>query len=263
MFELRDVCLHYGARPILDRVGARVEPGHFTAVIGPNGAGKSTLLRVMTGEVKPTSGTASFEGRPLGALSPAALASRRAVLPQSAQLAFPFTVLEVVRLGLEARPGLDAQARRTVAQEALVQVDLEGFGGRRYQQLSGGEQQRVHLARVLCQAGGPMLDGRPQYLFLDEPTSSLDIRHQLGMLALARRFADAGGGVFAILHDLNLAAMFADRLIAMHAGAVAAAGTPREVLTDDVLRTVFGVPLKMGLVPEAETLFVLPQSAGA
>ncbi len=262
MFELRDICLRYGTRLILDGVSASVEPGRLTAVIGPNGAGKSTLLRVMTGEMKPESGVALFEGRPLGTLSPADLASRRAVLPQSGQLAFPFTVLEVVRLGLEARPGIDPQARRAAAAAALEQVDLAGFGGRRFQQLSGGEQQRVHLARVLCQAGGPMVDGRPQYLFLDEPISSLDIRHQLGILAIARRFADEGGGVFVILHDLNLAAMFADRLIAIHDGTAAAAGAPRDVLTDEIMQKVFGVPLRIGWAPPAGGLFVLPQSLG-
>jgi len=259
VFELREIDLFLGHRAILKSVTVKIEPGRFTAIVGPNGAGKSSLLRVLAGELRPRSGAALFEGRPIHAVAAVHLASRRAVLPQSSQLAFPFTVYEVVRLGLDSRPGVSPADRRIAPAKALERVDLAGFGARRYQQLSGGEQQRVHLARVLCQIGEPVEEGRPQYLFLDEPTSSLDIRHQMATLDIARDFAHRGGGVLAILHDLNFAAAFADHVIVIHDGRVFAEGTPAEVINDRLLAEVFGVPLRVGETPPYGTPFVLPR----
>jgi iron complex transport system ATP-binding protein len=138
-----------------------------------------------------------------------------------------------------AHPDLDQLPAR-----ALERVDLAGFAGRLYQDLSGGEQQRVQLARVLCQVWHPVLDGQPRYLLLDEPVSSLDVKHQILVMRIAREFADAGGGVVAILHDLNLAAMFADRILAMRAGTVAGYGEPDEVLTDERMSDVFDCTLR-------------------
>lgn len=261
MYELRDVGVERGGRPILADVSTAIRPGRFTIVLGPNGAGKSTLLKVATGELKPDRGLALFEGMPLSAIPPRAQAERRAVLPQSARLAFPFTVFEVVRLGLDCRGGISLAMRRQAPLAALERVDLPGFGPRRYEALSGGEQQRVHLARVLCQIGEPVSDGTPRYLFLDEPTSSLDIKHQIGTLEIARRFAQAGGGVLAILHDLNLAAAFADHLIVMRRGRLVAEGPPQEVLTDALVEDVFELPLRVRATPAGDTPFVLPQSA--
>jgi iron complex transport system ATP-binding protein len=260
MFALDNVTVRFGRREILKSVSARVVPGRLTVIAGPNGAGKSTLLKVLTGELRPDSGSARFEDRPLAAIPAHELATRRSVLPQNSQLAFPFTVLEVVRLGLDGRPGVSPAMRRTAPAAALDRVDLPGFGGRRYQELSGGEQQRVHLARVLCQVGDAMANGRPQYLFLDEPTSSLDIRHQIATLEVAQRFAQAGGGVLAILHDLNLAAAFADNLIVMHEGQIAAEGAPNETISDGLMERVFGLKLRVGHPPRAGIPFVLPQT---
>lgn len=260
MFEVEDVSVRFGSRPILDRVSGKLEPGRLTIIAGPNGAGKSTLLKVMTGELKPQSGDVRFEGRALASIRSHEMAARRAVLPQSAQLAFPFTVFEVVRLGLLNRGGLSPAARQTAPVKSLERVDLPGFGGRRYQELSGGEQQRVHLARILCQIGEPLTAGRPQYLFLDEPTSSLDIRHQIEILNIAKDFAADGGGVLAILHDLNLAAAFADHLIVMHKGAIAAEGTPADVISDELMERVFGLRLRVGQPPRAGMPYILPQT---
>ncbi|MGQ4274245.1 heme ABC transporter ATP-binding protein [Terrihabitans sp. B22-R8] len=260
MFELQNVSVQLGSRQILDNVSARLEPGRLTVVVGPNGAGKSTLLKVMTGEIAPYSGKALFDGKDLSLLPPRDLARRRAVLPQSSQLAFPFTVLEVVRLGLQARAGLDARQRRRAPLDALEQVDLGGFGNRRYQELSGGEQQRVHLARVLCQIEAPVVDEKPQYLFLDEPTSSLDIRHQISTLEAAHRFSREGGAVLAILHDMNLAATFADHLIVMRNGQVASEGRPSTVISSELMRDVFEISLQVNVSPSPGMPFILPQS---
>lgn len=165
-------------------------------------------------------------------------------------------------MGISAgRPGPLGENLRALPERALALVDLPGFGGRYYGDLSGGEQQRVQLARVLCQVWQPVLDGIPRYLLLDEPVSSLDVKHQLIVMDVARRFAEAGGGVLAVLHDLNLAAMYADRIVALCEGRLVASGTPAEVLTDANMHLVFDAPLRIGALPPSKIPFVLPQSA--
>jgi iron complex transport system ATP-binding protein len=250
-----------GRREILIDVSFAARAGELVVIAGPNGAGKSTLVKVVSGELQPAAGYVHLNGIAVRGASAAALARHRAVLPQATTLSFPFTVHEVVRLGLLAGvAGVDAAEAQTLPQRALERVDLEGFAGRYFQQLSGGEQQRVHLARVLCQVWAPVCDGQPRFLILDEPTASLDIRHQLSILALARAYARAGGGVVAVLHDLNVAAMFADRLVVLDHGRVAAEGTPRDVLTDALLDQVFGLPVRVGAAPGEGVPFILPQS---
>ncbi|MGE0586341.1 MAG: heme ABC transporter ATP-binding protein [Flavobacteriaceae bacterium] len=254
------VSVRLGGRLILCDIGLTAKPGEVTMIIGPNGSGKTTLMRALTGEL-PCQGEISLNGRWLREYRAGELAALRAVLPQETTLSFPFTVREIVRLGIASashRP--DRGEERERVDDALARVDLAGFAGRLYQELSGGERQRVQLARVLCQIWAPVLDGEPRWLFLDEPVSSLDIRHQLTIMEIARDYAGAGGGVVAIMHDLNLSAMYADSIVAMSEGQVAAAGEPGEVLTDRLFSTVFGCGLKLGRVP-AGRLFVLPHSA--
>jgi iron complex transport system ATP-binding protein len=200
----------------------------------------------LTGTLRPSRGAALLDGRPLSAWPQRLLARRRAVLAQSQQVAFPFTVFEVVALGQTGRSLSSPQARRQIL-ECLAAVDLAGYEGRFFQQLSGGEQQRVHIARVLCQldtaAEAPQAGAR--WLFLDEPTQSLDIAHQLVVLDLARRHVASGGGALAILHDLNLASLYADRLIIVERGRIVADGMPQAVLTEERIRAVFGERLRI------------------
>jgi iron complex transport system ATP-binding protein len=259
MFEARQVTVTIGGRRIVDAVDLRLRPGTVTVLIGPNGAGKSTLLRVMAGERAATSGSVTLHGRALGAYRPAELARLRSVLAQSIALAFPFTVDEVVRLGVP----LEAGERRAaeLAARALAAVGLTVPGERTATSLSGGEQQRVHLARVLVQLWAAPADGRARYLLLDEPTASLDLAHQLLILKLAREHAAAGGGVLAVLHDLNLAAMAADHVVALADGRVVAEGMPDAVITDRLLAEVYGVDVKVRVTPAG--VFALPQSASA
>jgi iron complex transport system ATP-binding protein len=260
MIELREVSVAIGAKRIVSGVDMEARPGEVAAIVGPNGSGKSTLLKALSGELA-YGGRIAVNGREVAAMKPAEAAGLRAVLPQATSLAFPFTVREIVRLGLVGgRSGARAGEAERLPERALAKVDLQGYAGRYYQELSGGEQQRVQLARVLCQVWAPVLDGRPRYLLLDEPVSSLDIRHQLMVMEAARDFAAGGGGVVAILHDLNLAAMYADRIHAMHDGRLAAAGTPGEVLNDGLIEKVFGCRLKVGALPAGGAPFVLPQS---
>jgi len=260
MIEASGISVSIGAKRIVSDVDFEVRPGQITAIVGPNGSGKSTFLKALSGDL-PYSGRVVINNRDMAGLKPWEAASMRAVLPQAAALSFPFTVHEVVKLGLmSGRSGALAGEERTLPERALARVDLDGFAGRFYQELSGGEQQRVQLARVLCQVWAPMLGGKPRYLFLDEPVSSLDIKHQLTIMDIARDFAERGGGVVAILHDLNLTAMYADRIHVMHRGRLAAAGAPREVLQDELISRVFECDLKVGALPSGNMPFVLPQS---
>ncbi|RUW49775.1 MULTISPECIES: heme ABC transporter ATP-binding protein [unclassified Mesorhizobium] len=261
MIEARDVSVAIGKKRIVANVDFEVRPGEISAIVGPNGSGKTTFLKAMSGDLVHT-GRILINGRELSTMKPVEAATVRAVLPQATTLSFPFTVREIVRLGLVGgRSGVLPGEDERLPERALARVDLDGFAGRFYQELSGGEQQRVQLARVLCQVWAPVLYGVPRYLFLDEPVSSLDIKHQLIIMNIARDFARRGGGVVAILHDLNLTAMFADRIFVMHRGRLAAAGSPRDVLSDDLIEKVFDCRLKVGVLPAGNMPFVLPQSA--
>src|SRR5919109_1534727 len=263
MISTRNVSASIGGRRIIAGIDFEVRPGEIATIVGPNGSGKSTLLKTLSGDLS-YEGEILFNGRELRTMKPRDAALTRAVLPQATVLSFPFTVREVVRLGLFAgRSGALVGEDARLPDRALAKVDLRGFAGRFYQELSGGEQQRVQLARVLCQVWAPVLEGRPRYLFLDEPVSSLDIKHQLIVMEIARDFARRGGGVVAILHDLNLAAMFADRVLVLHRGRVAESGTPREVLSDELIARVFECDMKVGTLPAGDIPFVLPQTASS
>ena len=251
MLEVHDLCVRAGRRDLLQGVNLRAAPGRITAIIGPSGAGKSTLLRAISGDIG-YAGRITLNGHDIARSAAPALARIRAVLPQASTLAFPFTVIEVVRLGLQA-------PHPTLPQQMLGRVGLGGFEGRFYQALSGGEQQRVQLARVLSQVWLPAAGSAPRWLFLDEPVSSLDIAHQLEVMQIAREFADAGGGVVMVMHDLNLSAMYADRIALIGAGRILAHGTPDTVLRDEVLAPVYACPLRVNRAP-ARGRFVLPQS---
>jgi len=260
MIEVSGVSVHLSGKAIVSQVGFSARAGQLTAIAGPNGSGKTTTMKAVAGEL-PYTGSISLNGQDVNALQPWQLATMRGVLPQASSISFPFTVREVVRMGFTTGFNRNRQKAEQTAANALAAVDLGGFEGRFYQELSGGEQQRVQLARVLCQITEPIIDGKPCWLLLDEPVSSLDISHQLTIMTLARKFCEAGGGVIAVMHDLNLAALFADRLILMKSGQVAAAGSVGDVLTDKTIQSVFGCALRINQVPADDTPFVLAHSA--
>ena len=251
MLRADDIQVRYGSAEVLRGPSLSVAPGEVVAVLGPNGAGKSTLLAVLAGTLRPHRGEAALDGRALADWSPRALALRRAVLPQSSELAFGFPVLEVVLLGRSPHAGATTRAADlAIAEACLAEAEVTHLAGRLYTTLSGGERQRVQLARVLAQIDFPKLDfpdagqgGEARYLLLDEPTSSLALAHQHATLRTARRAAERGIGVLAILHDLNLAAMYADRLVVLSRGELAAEGTPAEVLTEALVREAFDLPV--------------------
>lgn len=260
MIETQDFSVHLGAKTILENVNICAKAGAITAIVGPNGSGKTTLIRALSGDL-PYKGRALLDGAGFETYKPWQMAERRAVLPQANALSFPFTVREIVSLGLTGGcSGVRRCEEVYLPDKALELVDLAGFGGRYYQELSGGEQQRAQLARVLCQVWKPVLEGRPRFLLLDEPVSSLDIRHQILVMDIARNFAAKGGGVITVLHDLNLTALYADHVIMVHKGRVEACGSVRETFTDERLLRVYQCPLQVGVAPAAGRPFILPHS---
>lgn len=254
MLEARAVHVVRRGRGILNGVDLRVAPGKIVAIVGPNGAGKSTLLKTLTGEVAPTRGEVHLDGRALRDWTTKELARRRAVLPQSVSVSFPFTVAEIVALGILGK--MAKRERDSIVTSALHAVELPAFAPRFYDELSGGERQRVQLARVFAQLWS---GGQNGFLLLDEPTSNLDLSHQLLTLELARTHAGTGGGVVCVLHDLNLAAMAADEIVALKEGRVVAAGAPEATVTEALVANLYGVHCVVGGVPSGP--FVLPQAA--
>jgi iron complex transport system ATP-binding protein len=258
ILETQALSVRIGGKALLDAVSFAVESGESVALVGPNGAGKSTLLRALSGEIAANGGTVHLKGRPLGAYGPRALASHRAMLSQSVTVSFPFTVAEVVRMGAGEMRGA---AVETLVDAALAEVDLDGFHHRIINTLSGGEQLRTHFARVLVQlACGETAHG-PGLLLLDEPTSSLDLRHQIDLVAAIKRRAAQGTTIITVVHDLNLAVLLARRVIVLGRGRIAADGPPQQSITDDILQRVFGVARAVDRFPEAGLPFVLPHGA--
>ncbi|MFB2549834.1 heme ABC transporter ATP-binding protein [Ensifer soli] len=260
MIRADGVSRRAGGRALVDRVTLALAPGRMTVLVGPNGAGKSTLIGMMTGEVRPSAGRVEIHGRDIAGLTPRAIAMLRAVLPQATPVAFPFSVLDVVRMGAVARAARDPDG---AALAALSRLGLAAFAGRSYPSLSGGEQQRVQFARVLAQMPAPAEDGLARALFLDEPVASLDLAHQIAVLDVARSFARGGGMVLAVLHDLNLAAEYADSLVFLKEGRIVAEGPPSESLTDAAIAAVYGVSGTVGRLPPPGTPFVLTQARDA
>ena len=257
MIETHDLSVSLGSKSVISQVSFKAHPGQVTAIVGPNGCGKTTLLRALTGEVR-HSGVATLDGTPMCELSSPLLAARRGVLAQSTPLAFPFNVYEVVRLGLLA--GVEG-GRDDLPSLALEKVGLAGFECRYYQELSGGEKQRVQLARVLVQVWQPVRHAKANWLFLDEPVSALDIGHQIEVMSLAKDFAERGGGVVAVMHDLNLTALYADSIALFEKGALLIQGAPEQVLTDENLSRAYRWPLRVGVAPQSAP-YVLPHAAG-
>jgi iron complex transport system ATP-binding protein len=291
LIEARGVHVRVGRKALLEGVSLNVSPGEVVAVVGPNGAGKSTLRRALCGDVDLSGGEVRMCGRALAEWTALERARVRAVMPQDSTLTFPFTVLEVALMGrLPHLRGAEGARDYEVAYEALEAVEARHLAERLYPTLSGGEKQRVQLARVLAQIWEPAARGEDEsghtgeaehkdkregkdkhehkgenrharkcerFLLLDEPTSNLDLAHQHGTLAVARRFAREGVGVLVVLHDLNLAAQYSDRVLMLKDGRVARYGRPREVLTREAIREVFGVESVVTDHPSADCPLVV------
>jgi iron complex transport system ATP-binding protein len=233
----------YGARGVLQAIDLALEPGVLVALVGPNGAGKSTLLRALAGLIRPTFGAVTLDGTNVATLSRAALAARIAVVPQTFDTLFPFTVREIVALGRSARLGLFARPTASDAAAVARAIDAQDLGplvDRRLDALSGGERQRVVLAMALAQEADVLL--------LDEPTAHLDPAHQIGIVRRAAELARSRGVIaLAVLHDLNLAGL-ADRVVVLDAGRIVGDGPAATALTSDLVGRVFGDGLAVAQV---------------
>lgn len=227
-----------GGAALVEDVTLEIRYGEVLALVGPNGAGKSTLLGMLAGDVAPTTGAVLLDERPLGEWAPKELARSRAVLLQSNQVAFSFSALQVIEMGRApwiGTAGADDDTRAIHA--AIAATDAEHLVSRGFPTLSGGEKARVSLARVLAQDTGVVL--------LDEPTAALDLRHQEDVLRIARRLAAAGRAVVVVLHDLSLAAAYADEVAMLAEGRLVACGAPDAVLTAERVEEVYGIPVRV------------------
>jgi iron complex transport system ATP-binding protein len=255
VLEARAVSMMIGGATLVDAIDLTVNSGETIAIVGPNGAGKSTLLRLISGDLRASRGAIRLKQRDLHAYSSRQLALHRAMLSQHVSVSFPFTVEEVVHMGAGDR---GRAAAEPLVEVALRETGLTDFRHRKLPTLSGGEQQRAHLARVLVQlACGEAAHG-PGLLLLDEPTSSLDLRHQIDLVEIARRRAANGTAVIVILHDLNLAVRFADRMVVLHRGVKVADDLPASTVTDDLIRKVFEIDVRVQRHSDGTPL-VLPQ----
>lgn len=255
----RDVVVRYpgGGRLPLDGVSMEVPDGRLYAVLGPNGSGKSTLMKALLGVVPLVSGEVRLDGREISAWTRRELARAVGVVAQSETMAFPLTVRELVGMGRYPHLGSlgrEGRGDREAVDRALAECDVAELVRRDVTTLSGGELQRVRIARALAQ--------EPRALVLDEPTSSLDIRHEMAILERLRAWADQGMTVVVVTHGLDLAARFADRILLLSRGKVAAQGTPEEVLTSAVLESVYRWPIAVEADPSTGTPRVTPLRAG-
>jgi iron complex transport system ATP-binding protein len=242
MVELKGVSYSAGGNVILDDVTAGFRPGRFNVILGPNGAGKSTLLKVATGLLTPSDGSVTYDGKPVADFSPSDLARRRAVLSQHVDLAFPLPVRDVVLMGRYPHYGRSPSARdMEIVDHALDMVGMQERRAQHYPTLSGGEQQKVQLARVLAQIWRDTDTHEQKYLYLDEPTASLDIHYQIHLLDLARDLLAHSCTIVAILHDLNVAFHYGDAFFLMENGGIVKEADDSSDISTEMIERVFKV----------------------
>lgn len=257
MLEVSGVNFYYGAKRALENVTFTVKESEFFGVIGPNGSGKTTLLRCISGIFKPQSGVVRFNGSNLQNLGKREIAKNIAMVPQSSTINFAFTALEIVMMGRNphvSRFRMEGQRDYKVAEKAMMLTNTEQLASRLVNTLSGGEQQRVIIARALAQ--------EPKLMLLDEPTVHLDISHQLGIMELIRELNKNNGiTIIAVFHDLNLAAQYCDRLMLMDDGKIASIGNTHQVLTSENIRKTYHVNVLVKEHPLTSSLYVIPFSS--
>jgi len=255
MYQARQLSYRVRDRIILRNIDLSIYPGAFTAVVGPNGAGKSTLLKAMAGELHSHQGEIMINGRAALAFNPRELSLIRAVLPQNTTVNLAFTVEQMVMLGRQGHRATRLENERVLA-DVMTLTGVTSFAQRNYLTLSGGEQQRVQLARVLAQVWDETL--YPRYILLDEPTSSLDMAQQQLIFGLARQACARNIGVMAIVHDLNQALQFADHLCFLRNGAVMAQGEARAVFTKSAIEETFGCRVNLYHDPVNDCPYIIP-----
>jgi iron complex transport system ATP-binding protein len=251
--DAESISFGYRSDLVLRDVSCSIHPGEFVGVIGPNGSGKSTLLRILSGVMSPNSGTVRLDGIPIREIPRRDVAKSIAVVPQETTFTFAFSALEVVLMGRSPHLGrftLEGVSDLDMAREVMESTDTWHLRDRKMDELSGGEKQRVVISRALAQ--------EPSILLLDEPTTALDIRHQVDIYRLLNRLhAEAGHTVMLVLHDLNLAAKVCDRLILLHEGQVQMDGTPNQVIRSELLSDVYETDLRVEIDSHSGTPVVI------
>lgn len=259
MLTVENTSVTVRGKHLLNRITAIFRASELTAIVGANGAGKSTLLKLLSNDLHPNEGGVYLDGKPLSKYCPLDLARRRAVMPQSSPLTFAFRVEEVVLMGrYPFETSETSEAGMEIARCAMKEMDVERLRSRSYTTLSGGEKQRVHLARVLTQIGNTTPHATSRHLLLDEPTASLDLHHQHHVLNVVKSIASNGVGVTIVMHDLNLAATYADRIVVLKAGCKIADGTPEEVIRPEIINEAFGYPVHIARHPTIDRPLVVP-----
>lgn len=254
--RFESVDFSYGAEPVLRAVSFEVAPGEVVGLVGPNGSGKSTALGLGFALLKPQAGSVTMGGTDVREYTRREIARQAALVPQDTLSRFSFSVREVVAMGRNPHLGrfqVESDHDRWVVRRSLEQTQVLEFADRMLDELSGGERQRVMIARALAQ--------EPELLLLDEPTSNLDLAHQLECFELVRGFAREGGGALIAVHDLNLASRYSDRIVLLGDSRVAADGPPREVLTEENLAHYFGIQAHVRFEPGVPGVVVTPVSA--
>ncbi len=244
MLEIKKLSIRRGPREVLTIDQLSLAPGQATAIVGPNGAGKSTLLLALAGLLQPSHGEILLDGKPLNDWPLRELAQRRAYLAQQFSLNAAFSVTDVVALGRSPHKTPREQDQHCI-DSALQAVGLADFGDRAYPRLSGGEQQRVHLARVLAQLDWGLENSSSRWALLDEPTASLDLGRRTDVLKTCRALTKQGVGVIAVLHDLNLAWRHFDQVCLLDQGLLIQHGPPAEVLTLNKLQSAYATELML------------------
>jgi len=237
--SLRNLNYSYTDLPVLKNISFSIKQGEFFIIIGPNGSGKTTLIKVVSGLIRHQRGSLNIFEQPINSYSRKALAVKIALVPQMVLENFPFTVLEIVLMGRSPHQGilgLQSEKDFSIANRAMEFTGVKHLKNRKLEHLSGGERQRVFIARAICQ--------EPQIILLDEPTSSLDIAHQLRVMDLMEKLKnEMGFTIIMVSHDVNLAAMYSDRILLLKAGEIVNIGKPDEILTLQILKETYGCRL--------------------
>ncbi|HEY1019502.1 MAG TPA: heme ABC transporter ATP-binding protein [Sediminibacterium sp.] len=256
MISVQQVSFLVKNRILVNNVSLAIAPGEFVVVMGANGAGKSTLLKMMSGAIQPVSGKICYHDKEISQYTSEILARKRAVLSQQYHISFPMTVREIVMMGrypyFLSHPSV---ADEQIVNEVMEKMQVMALADRNYQTLSGGEAQKIQMCRVLAQIGNASVED-PKCLLLDEPVSHLDIKYQHQLLKEAGECCKQHVAVFAVLHDINLALKYADRILFMKEGTIVTTVSRNEILTKDLLQEVFDVDVNIFPIPEGQGVFV-------
>jgi iron complex transport system ATP-binding protein len=239
-------------KQLLQDASLDIKPGEVTVILGPNGAGKSTFMKLLCGDLSSSTGFITLDGNSAQSIDRRSMAQRRAMMPQSSNVVFPFSVYEIVMMGRSPYvSGSETLHDQQIVKTAMQCTGVSDLVVRNYNTLSGGEQQRVQLARVLTQiwSDGNGVNEAAGYLLLDEPVASMDLAHQHETLRIAKQFAQRNVGVLIILHDINLAAMYADRIAIFQSGKIVRQGKPTDVFDQELISDVFGIEVLLSEHP--------------